>query len=65
MLHALKATGLVGPDYAGLPLIQTAMISAGLLAFTLWLARLLAAPWASLATVLVWRIWGPTRRPGG
>ena len=27
MLYILKGAGLVGPDYAGLPLVQTALIS--------------------------------------
>ena len=54
MLHALKSAGLVGPDYAGLPLVQTALISAGLLAFALQLTGLLGAPWLCAASVLVW-----------
>lgn len=54
MLYILKGAGLVGPDYAGLPLVQTALISAGLLAFALQLTRLLRAPWLCLAAVLVW-----------
>lgn len=54
MLHALRSAGLVGPDHAGLPLVQTALISAGLLAFAVELALLLGAPLLCLATVLVW-----------
>ncbi len=54
ILHGLRSAGLVGPDYAGVPLIQTALISAGLLAFSLELALLLGAPVLCLATVLIW-----------
>lgn len=53
-LHALGRAGLVGPEHSGLPLVQTGLISAGLLAFGWQLARLLRAPWLCLAALLVW-----------
>lgn len=53
-LHVLDRAGLIGPELVGLPLVQTGLISAGLLAFAWQLAGLLRAPWLCLLTLLVW-----------